>query len=126
MVKINGKPVDVSAEPGSYLDAGPHVEERAIGWNWTLPMRLSVETIARRPSLKAYLYGPVVLAADLGPASSESEAPVFKVADPNSTAWLKPGDGPLSFRTAGQRKDYPMAPLNSIFDKRYLVYLNVT
>jgi hypothetical protein len=50
---------------------------------------------------------------------------VFKAgADP--TSWVKPGDAPLSFHTSGQTKDYPLVPLNSIFDKRYLVYLKVT
>jgi DUF1680 family protein len=127
VVKLNGKAIDASAEPGSYLTlariwkAGDRVE-------MDLPMRLSMETLPDDSSLRAFLYGPVVLAADLGAASQErsrSEAPVFKAgADPAS--WVKPGEAPLAFHTSGQTKDYPLAPLNSIFDERYLVYLKVT
>ena len=135
VVKLNGKAIDASAEPGSYLTlarvwkAGDRVEME-------LPMRLSMETLPDDPSLQAFLYGPVVLAADLGAAPPRREgeapqqrprpeAPVFKAgADP--TSWVKPGDAPLAFHTSGQTKDYPLVPLNSIFDKRYLVYLKVT
>jgi hypothetical protein len=37
-----------------------------------------------------------------------------------------PGDGPLKFRATGQTRDYPLVLLNSILNKRYLVYLKVT
>ena len=124
VVRLNGKAVDASAEPGSYLTlarvwkVGDRVEME-------LPMRLSVETLPDDPSLQAFLYGPVVLAADLG-ATPQKQAPTFKAIGSDSTSWIEPGDGPLAFHTAGQTKDYSMAPLNSIFDKRYLVYLKVT
>ena len=64
-VKINGKPVEVTAEPGSYLSihrtwkTGDRVE-------MTLPMRLSVEAMPDDPATQAFLYGPLVLAGDLG------------------------------------------------------------
>jgi len=135
VVKVNGKAIEASAEPGSYLTlarvwkAGDKVEME-------LPMRLSVEALPDDPSLQAFLYGPVVLAADLGPAPPrrapgqggppQLETPTFKATGTDSTSWVKPGDGPLAFRATGQAKDYPLVPLNSIFDKRYLVYLKVT
>jgi DUF1680 family protein len=40
-------------------------------------------------------------------------------------SWVKPGDQPLTFRITGQSKDITLAPLNSIFDKRYVVYWQV-
>jgi hypothetical protein len=40
-------------------------------------------------------------------------------------SWVKPGDQPLTFRITGQSKEIVMAPLNSIFDKRYVVYWQV-
>jgi hypothetical protein len=53
------------------------------------------------------------------------EVPTFRAAaDPAS--WIKPGGQPLSFRTTGQPKDVTLVPLNSIFDKRYSVYWEVT
>ena len=64
-VKINGKPVDAEAEPGSYLaihrtwKTGDRVE-------MTLPMRLSAEAMPDDAGTQAFLYGPLVLAGDLG------------------------------------------------------------
>jgi hypothetical protein len=40
-------------------------------------------------------------------------------ADPNG--WIKPADGPASFRTTGQEKDLTLQPINRLFDKRYSV-----
>jgi hypothetical protein len=139
VVKLNGKAMEASAEPGSYLTlartwkAGDRAEMES-------PMRRSMESLPDDPSLQAFLYGPVVLAADLGAVPPrrapgeggapqqrpQFETPTFKAAGADSTAWIKPGDGPLAFHSTGQAKDYSLAPLNSIFDKRYLVYLKVT
>jgi hypothetical protein len=64
-VKINGKPLGATAEPASYLTihrtwkTGDRVE---LG----LPMRLSVEAMPDDAATQAFLYGPLVLAGDLG------------------------------------------------------------
>jgi DUF1680 family protein len=65
VVKLNGKQLDASAEPGSYLTltrawkAGDRVE-------MNLPMHLHVEAMPDEPGTRAFLYGPLVLAGDLG------------------------------------------------------------
>jgi DUF1680 family protein len=64
-VKINGHVLDASASPGSYLTlsktwkTGDRVEME-------LPMHLSVEAMPDDPKTQAFLYGPLVLAGDLG------------------------------------------------------------
>ena len=64
-VKINGRALDASAAPGSYLtlkrtwQPGDKVEME-------LPMHLHVEAMPDDPRLQAFLYGPLVLAGDLG------------------------------------------------------------
>ena len=45
-------------------------------------------------------------------------------ADPAS--WIKPAGAPLTFRTTGQQKDVTLAPINSIFGKRYSLYWQVS
>ena len=45
-------------------------------------------------------------------------------ADPAS--WIKPADKPLTFHTTGQQKDIALMPINSIFNKRYSVYWQVS
>jgi DUF1680 family protein len=65
VVKVNGKALEASAAPGSYLTltrawrAGDRVEME-------LPMHLHVESMPDEPGTQAYLYGPLVLAGDLG------------------------------------------------------------
>jgi hypothetical protein len=123
-----------------------------------LPMHLSAECMPDDPKTQAFLYGPLVLAGDLGseglservivgpnappmrrsntnvPARPDApprvppiDIPTFHSA-PNAdpASWIKPGDKALSFRTTGQQKDVDLVPINSIFDKRYSVYWQVS
>jgi DUF1680 family protein len=139
-VRVNGKPLDASAGPGSYL---------AISRTWKsgdrvemdLPMRLRVEAMPDDPHLQAVLYGPLVLAGDLGSAGLTKElvvgpegpqvgrhptgVPSFRAASDDLSSWIKPGDKPLTFRTTKQAQDVTLEPLNRIFDKRYSVYWQV-
>ncbi len=160
VVRLNGKLLEATAEPGSYLTItrtwknGDRVE-------MALPMRLSVEAMPDDPKTQAFLYGPLVLAGDLGneglteqliigpnappfyrpprpapdgatpppprPMAPPIEVPTFRAAagaDPAS--WIKPGDKPLTFHTTGQQKDVTLVPLNSLFDRRYSVYWQVS
>jgi DUF1680 family protein len=158
-VKLNGKALDASAAPGSYLTlnrawkAGDKVELE-------LPMHLHVETMPDDSNIQAFLYGPLVLAGDLGaegltaahisgpnlrvgapnaeqhgsplgPPSSappvpEIETPAFRAAGDDPTSWIKPADKPQVFRTTGQKKDVTLVPINSLFDRRYSVYWEVS
>jgi uncharacterized protein len=152
-VKINGRALEASATPGSYLTitrtwkTGDKIEME-------LPMRLTMEAMPDDHQTQAFLYGPVVLAGDLGseglthrrivgpnapqiprpnaqprpggpPPVPVLEIPTF-TAKGDPASWIKPADGPLRFRTAGQQKDITLVPLNSIFDKRYSVYWHVS
>jgi hypothetical protein len=53
------------------------------------------------------------------------EVPSFKSGGADLASWIKPADRPLTFRTTGQQKDVTLAPLNSIFGKRYSIYWQV-
>ena len=158
-VKINGKALEAAAEPGSYLaihrtwKTGDRVE-------MSLPMRLSVEAMPDDASTQAFLYGPMVLAGDLGaegltdeltygtnapamlrpragapagappraarPTAPAIDVPAFQANGANPSAWIKPGDKPLTFHTTGQAKDVTLEPINMLFDKRYSVYWKVS
>ena len=64
-VTVNGKPLEASAGPGGYLTltrtwmSGDRIE-------MALPMDLHVAAMPDDPALQAVLYGPLVLAGDLG------------------------------------------------------------
>ena len=106
-----------------------------------LPMRLTIEAMPDEPQTQAVLYGPLVLAGDLGGDGLTDQATIGQMgprvnratleiptihapsADPAS--WIKPAAKPLTFHTTGQAKDVDLAPLNSIYDKRYVVYWQV-
>jgi DUF1680 family protein len=140
VVKLNGKALEASAAPGSYLairrtwKTGDRVEME-------MPMHLSVEAMPDDPKTQAFLYGPLVLAGDLGtegltermlegpsapsPQRVPMQVPVFKAAGEDPASWIKPGDQPLRFRTSGQQQDVTLAPINSLFDRRYSIYWQV-
>jgi DUF1680 family protein len=137
-IKLNGRPLEASATPGSYLTlsrtwkTGDRVEME-------LPMHLTVEAMPDDPKIQAFLFGPLVLAGDLGSEGLSDrlitgpnaprlrnmpiEIPTFHA---NVSTGIKPTDTPLTFRTTSQQKDVTLSPINSIFDKRYTVYWQVT
>jgi DUF1680 family protein len=138
-VKVNGRPLEATASPGSYLTLA-RTWKKGDRVELELPMRLHTESMPDDPKLQAILYGPLVLAGDLGAEGLTEqlitgpmgprvqalpiEVPRFRAAaDPAS--WIKPGDQPLSFRTTGQPKDVTLVPLNAIFDRRHSVYWQV-
>jgi hypothetical protein len=140
-VKLNGRLLEATASPGSYLTL-PRTWKKGDRVEMELPMRLHIEAMPDDPKMQAILFGPLVLAGDLGAEGLTEqlitgpmgprvqalpiEVPTFRAAAADPASWIKPGDQPLSFRTTGQPKDVTLVPLNSIFDKRYSVYWEVT
>jgi hypothetical protein len=143
-VKVNGRPLDATAAPGSYLTlartwkSGDRIEIE-------LPLHLSVESMPDDRTLQAFLYGPLVLAGDLGadgltedlmagprvngPPLRRAPAltiPAFHAPSADPGTWIRPGDQPLTFHTTAQAKDVPLVPLNSLFGRRYSVYWQVS
>ncbi len=139
-VSINGQPQTVLAQAGSYI---------ALDRTWQsgdkvtlhLPMNLSLHRSNDNPKVVAVMYGPVVLAGEMGrdgmPDIDESTdwRHFFKLPDPpvssltgDSTqldSWIKPvADQPLCFTTtnAGKPTDVQLKPLYEIHHERYTVY----
>ncbi len=161
-VKLNGKPLEASAAPGSYLTIS-RVWKTADRIEMELPMHLTVEKMPDDPTIQAFLYGPLALAGDfgadgltpnmlVGPNSPRARWPrPAGVANPNANAnagrggaplppvdfnlkaahsdpaaWIKPTGKPLTFQTTGQTRDVTLVPINSVFDRRYVVYWQVS
>ena len=152
VVKLNGRALEASAAPGSYLTL-TRTWKKGDRVEMELPMHLSVETMPDDRNMQAFLYGPLVLAGDLGSdglterlmigpsaprlgrpenAPGTAPAPVPSIEIPSFRAsgepasWIKPGDQALAFRTSGQANDVALVPLNRLFGKRYSVYWQVS
>lgn len=145
-VKVNGRSEPGEGKPGSYWTVarawrdGDKVE---VG----LPMRLHAHPMPDDPNLEAILYGPLVLAGELGAEGLRRElmyddpnnqgvstrlrgdpapAPGFQASPKDPAAWIKPlPDRPLTFRATGQKRDVDLVPLNRLFNQRFAVYWRV-
>ncbi|MDB5327418.1 MAG: acetyl-CoA carboxylase, biotin carboxylase, partial [Phycisphaerales bacterium] len=109
----------------------------------TLPMKLTVHRAIDDPTMAAVMYGPIVLAAQLGredfPQSdsvpnqtSFDNRPIpavpMLVTDSKSLEWLKPIAGkPLHFSTegVGRPSEIEFAPLYATHHQRYGVYMRL-
>jgi uncharacterized protein len=109
-----------------------------------LPMHLHLRTIPDDPTLAAIMYGPLVLAGELGtenldPKRIYSEDKFLHGGFPATAVpefagdrnpldkWIQPvsaKDRPLTFRTVGAARpeDVTLSPFYRLFDQRYCVY----
>jgi DUF1680 family protein len=139
-VSINGSRLTAMADPGGYLKVS-RLWKQGDRVELEMPMRLTVEAMPDDHRVQAFLYGPIVLAGELGmdgltdalihdyEAPDTTKAPM-KVpglvagADDPAT-WIKPtGTAPLAFRTTGQARDFTFSPLNRLW-QRFAVYWSV-
>jgi DUF1680 family protein len=141
-VTINGKRFRPNEElaPSSYAKIdrtwkhGDHVEVQ-------LPMRLHLQTIPDDQKLAAIMYGPLVLAGELGAQNLDpkriysddkflhggfSPVAVPELAGDRNALdkWIQAVNRPLSFRTvgAGRPEDVTLSPFYRLFNQRYCVY----
>ncbi len=141
-VKINGRPLEAMADPGSYL-ALRKVWQDGDTISLSLPMQLRQETLAGDDSVHAALYGPLVLAADLGagpadgpdrvihsgetvPKNLPAASPLPKIAaaqDADAKQWIQvESPSELRFTAAGESSKHSLMPMYQIGDQRYSVY----
>lgn len=140
-VKVNGKPFKTSAAAGTYIDiartwkAGDTVE-------LVLPKSLRKEALPDNPNRFAVMWGPLVLAGDLGPALTFQRgrqqqdqaaapppppppAPILIAPEQPVANWLKPVAGqPGRFRTTGVglKEEIDFLPFYQVPRRRYAVY----
>jgi len=90
----------------------------------TLPMTLRAERLKGAPATYAFLSGPLVLAADLGPSDKPFDGPApALLAKASPTDTLVPGGGVHRYATVdvlGQSQT--LRPFNALYDRRTAVY----
>ncbi len=148
VLEVNGRPVGDQLHPSSYSiitrawKAGDSVTLK-------MPMRLRLESLPGDSSMRAILYGPLVLAGELGTEgmtarmregfsypdvdrafSDEALPPAPRLVIPtaDATTWVRrvPGKS-LTFKTVnvGKLQDYTLIPFNRLFGQRYAIYWNI-
>ena len=138
-VRINGRELEAFAQAGSYL---------ALTREWhdgdkievSLPMKLHTEPLPGDPTLRAAMYGPLVLAADLGPGPKDGPLKIGAYdTGPKSSDLGPPAKDPLApegdvanwievvsakdltFKSA-TKDALPVKPMYRITDEKYAVY----
>ena len=141
-VKINGRSLEAAADAGSYL-AIHRLWQDGDTVSISLPMELRQESLAGADSVAAALYGPLVLAADLGagptdeqsriihsgetvPKNLPAASPLPKASatqDASTKQWIQVDSAPeLRFTASGEGAKYTLLPMYRIRDQRYSVY----
>ena len=131
-ILVNGKEQKITSGPGSYIEvrrvwqSGDKVEVK-------IPMSLHLAAMPDDHNRVAVMYGPIVLAGELGTdndpdANKFGYVPVMITDNKPIDEWIKPVDiKQLEFRTvgAGTPKDVTLYPFYKLFDKRYSVYWDI-
>ena len=140
-VRVNGRSQKISGQPGSYVSVsrtwqnGDHVDIQ-------LAMKLHTEPLPGTSNIVAVLYGPVVLAGELGTNGmpnpyAGNQTALVRVSDPAVPALvgdatsilkkIKKTGAPLVFRTKnlGPPNEVTLVPLYRANHERYTVYWNL-
>jgi DUF1680 family protein len=136
-VKVNGKEVASVPKADSYVEI-TRTWKPGDTVSLVLPKRLHVEPLPDDANRLAVLWGPLVLAGDLGPEikyhrhSDEQPQPLpdapALVTNQSVTHWLKPvATEPGAFRTvdAGLKTDITFKPFYEVSERRYAIYWDV-
>jgi len=130
-VKVNREEINDSSKPGSHANL---TRTRKTGDTVTLalPKTLHLEPLPDNSHRAAILWGPLVLAGNLGPENSfrsrnrnPGAVPVLVAAERPVTDWLKPlRDKPGDFRSdgVGREKDVDFAPFYRLHRRTYAIY----
>jgi uncharacterized protein len=137
-VKVNGQLFKQLAQPGAYVE---------LNRKWksgdtvalTLPKKLRLEPLPDNPRVTAIMWGPIVLAGDLGPERSRGRGaqgaatqpisiPSLVAADRQLSEWIKAvADKPGNFRTdgVGREQDVELVPFYRLHRRTYSVYFDL-
>ena len=145
VVKVNGKNINFNQKPGSYIVLNNHWKA-GDKIDVAFPMSLHLVAANDNPDLAAVLYGPIVLAGDMGTEGMKAPEPFAKdqldykdvpvpediittlnVKGRKLNDWLVPVYGrPMDFKTVdAASKQINMLPYYQIDEQRYVLYWNL-
>ncbi len=126
-IKVNGEVVTRSEKPSSFT-AIQRTWKKGDKVEFDLPLTLHTEAMPDNANRVAVLYGPTVLAADLGDANGpDPRIPVLVTNDRPVGEWASPVEGQsLTFKVqaAGRPESLTLRPFYQISNNRYAVYFD--
>jgi DUF1680 family protein len=139
-VRVNGQKLAEYSSPSSYFTVR-RVWKNGDRVEIFMPMKLRFERLPDRRDIAAILYGPIVLAGQLGGAEGLTSDKVYGPYGPEGDpvpvptfegktglpleGWIKPVPGKaLTFQTvnAGRPNDITLVPFYKLFGQRYSIY----
>lgn len=132
VIKVNGRKIPAKTTPSSFI---------TISRNWktgdkvdvSLPFSLRLEAMPDDSTRIAVMYGPLVLAGDLGPiddpeAKSPVYVPVLLTESRNPSDWLKPVENKSNtfiMSGVGKPRDVELKPFYQTYIRRYSVFWDI-
>ncbi len=143
-VKVNGQAVKQLSAPGTYIEL-KRKWKSGDTVSLALVKTLRLEPLPDNPNITAIMWGPIVLAGDLGPererrrgaagqaGAQQPVAQIIKVpslvaAERTPSTWIKAiADKPGAFRTvgAGREQDVDLVPFYRLHRRTYSVYFDL-
>jgi DUF1680 family protein len=143
-INVNDQAVKLNASPGTFV--GVEREwKNGDKLRVQFPLNVRAESLPGAPTTKAFFFGPLLLAGDLGTSNlpapivyardqcqycefPDPKVPVLVMDDRPLKTWIKAVTGePLTFRTvdAGRPNDVTLRPFYQLHYQRYTVYLDI-
>lgn len=140
-VEVNGLRLETFSSPGSFLELKRTWRDNDRV-DLFLPMGLHLFPMPDDPNLAAIMFGPLVLAGELGAVDLPKEeiygkygprvkpvpVPYFVGDIDDLNSWIQPVENePLKFRTvnAGVPEDVTLIPFYRLFGQRYAIYWEI-
>jgi DUF1680 family protein len=133
-VKVNDEELKDLPKPDSYVEF-KRAWKSGDSISLVLPKSLHLEPLLDNTNRTAILWGPLVLAGDLGPeengrargriSANSAPVPVFVAAGKPVADWIKPlTNNPGTFRTesVGREKDVDLVPFYRLHRRTYAIY----
>jgi len=128
-IRINGKRQKVKEEAGSFIRI-PGEWQSGDMIDMYIPFSLRLESMPDDPNRVAIMYGPLVLAGDLGPEDDPAAhdplyVPVLLTENRDPSTWMEIFEGESnSFITkqVGRPRDVMLKPFYKTHERRYTVY----
>jgi DUF1680 family protein len=140
-VRVNGRSQKISGQPGSYVSVN-RTWKNGDRVDIQMTMKLHTEPLPGTSNIVAVLYGPLVLAGELGTNGmpnpyARNQTDLVRVPDPtvpplvgdaaSVLKTIKGAGAPLEFRmkAAGQSTEVTLVPFYRANHERYTVYWNL-